>query len=213
MRPRLCYVSAVSGDEETAGGPGAGPPGEGRRNVRLGALVLVGLVGIVGLNLARGARSGDAPPALSGPLRASLERDGCTVDSRSDPGRNHVPQATYSVDPPAGGDHDPVPSAAGFYDTTDVPTDGHLVHSLEHGYVIVWYRPAAVPAATVAGLRDLARVRDWVLVAPRPAMGTALAATAWHRRLLCPDGADGPDGPIAKFVTAFRDQGPEKGFL
>ena len=38
---------------------------------------------------------------------------------------------------------------------------------------------------------------------------SALAATAWHRRLLCPDGAS---GPIGNFVTAFRNQGPEKGF-
>ena len=179
-----------------------------QRRVRLGAVALVVLVGVVGLNLLR-HRSSSAP-ALSGALRASLEQGGCTVDSRADPGRNHVPQATYTIDPPAGGDHDPVPATAGFYDPTDVPTDGHLVHSLEHGFVIVWYRPATVSAATVDGLRDLARRHRWVLVAPRPSMPTALAATAWHRRLLCPDSAD---GPIGNFVTAFRNQGPEKGFV
>ena len=59
-------------------------------------------------------------------------------------------------------------------------------------------------------LRDLAGRYRWVLVAPRPSMPTALAATAWHRRLLCPDGAQ---GPIGTFVTAFRNQGPEKGFV
>jgi Protein of unknown function (DUF3105) len=175
-------------------------------------MLLVGLVGIVGVNLARGVRSTDAP-VLSGSLRASLERDGCTADSRSDPGRNHVPQAHYGVDPPAGGDHDPVPSPAGFYDTGDVPTDGHLVHSLEHGFVVVWYRPGGVSAATVDGLRDLVRRRPWVIAAPRSSMPTVLAATAWHRRLLCPDGAAGADGPIETFVAAFRDKGPEKRFV
>jgi Protein of unknown function (DUF3105) len=179
-----------------------------QRGVRLGAVVLVMLVGVVGLSLLRHRSS--AAPTLSGALRASLEQGGCTVDSRADPGRNHVPQATYTVDPPAGGDHDRVPAPAGFYDTTDVPTDGHPVHSLEHGFVIVWYRPATVSAATVDGLRDLARLHRWVLVAPRPSMRSGLAATAWHRRLLCPDGAD---SPIGNFVTAFRDQGPEKGFV
>jgi hypothetical protein len=178
-----------------------------QRNVRLGAVVLVVLVGIVGVSLLR-HKSSSAPP-LSAALRASLEQDGCTVDDRTDPGRNHVPQPVYTVDPPAGGDHDPVPAPAGFYDANDVPTDGHLVHSLEHGFVIVWYRPATVSAATVAGLRDLAQRHRWVLVAPRPSMPTALAATAWHRRLLCPDGAN---GPVGNFVTAFRNQGPEKGF-
>lgn len=43
-----------------------------------------------------------------------------------------------------------------------------------------------------------------------PGRAAALAATAWHRRLLCPDGTD---GPIGTFVSAFRDQGPEKGFV
>jgi hypothetical protein len=67
----------------------------------------------------------------------------------------------------------------------------------------------------VDGLRELARSRRWVLVVPRPSLPTALAATAWRRRLLCPDGADPlrADGPIGNFVTAFRNQGPEKGFV
>jgi hypothetical protein len=183
-------------------------PAEERRNVRLGAVVLVVLVGILGLSMI-GRRSGSSP-ALSGALRASLEEGGCTVDSRFDPGRVHIPQATFTVDPPAGGDHDAVPSPAGFYDATDVPTDGHLVHSLEHGFVIVWYQPAATSAESLASLRDLARRHKWVLVAPRPSMTTPLAATAWHRRLLCPAGAT---GPIGNFVTAFRNQGPEKGYV
>ena len=63
--------------------------------------------------------------------------------------------------------------------------------------------------------RELARSRRWVLVVPRPSLPTALAATAWRRRLACPEGADPlrADGPIGNFVTAFRNQGPEKGFV
>jgi hypothetical protein len=193
----------------STGAPGERGPDLARRDARLGAVVLLVVLGVVGLNVMRGSGSGGAPE-LKGALRASLEEDGCTVDSRADPGRHHVPAATYAVDPPAGGDHDPVPSTAGFYDPTDVPADGHLVHSLEHGFVVVWYRPGAVSAATLDGLRDLARRHDWVLVAPRPSLPAPLAATAWHRRLLCPDGAI---GPIGNFVAAFRDRGPEQGFV
>lgn len=204
----------MTGDGDGQGSDGDGSGSEtaadlSRRNVRLGAVVLVVLVGVVGIRLVRGARSSGAPP-LTGALRSALEQDGCTVDERTDPGRAHIPVATYSVNPPAGGDHDPVPSPAGFYDLADVPTDGHLVHSLEHGFVVIWYRPEAVAPATVDGLRDLARRHRWVLVAPRPSMPTALAATSWHRRLLCPDGAA---DPIGNFVTAFRNHGPEKGFV
>jgi hypothetical protein len=182
-----------------------------RRNVRLGAVVLAVVVAGIGLSLLRGSKPSEAP-TLSGPLRESLEQAGCTVDSRADKGQAHVPAATYTVNPPAGGDHDAVPSPAGFYTEATVPADGHLVHSLEHGYVVIWYQPAAVSAATLDELRGLAGRARWVLVAPRPSMATPLAATAWHRRLLCPDGA-GVAGPIGSFVTAFRNQGPEKGFV
>jgi hypothetical protein len=205
-------VTADGSEARTGEGQAAeeGPAVDERRNVRLGAVVLTLLVGLAGISLIQRRSASDPAPALSGALRTSLEQAGCTVDSSADPGRKHVPQATYTIDPPAGGDHDPVPAPAGFYDPTDVPTDGHLVHSLEHGFVVIWYRPGSVPPSTLDGLRDLARRHRWVLVAPRPSLPTPLAATAWHRRLLCPDGAS---GPIGNFVTAFRNQGPEKGFV
>lgn len=187
-------------------------PDLSRRNVRLGAIVVAVLVGVVGLSLVRSARSSGEPP-LSAALRASLEQQGCTVDTLSDKGQKHVPAATYSVDPPAGGDHDSKPSPAGFYDIGNVPADGHLVHSLEHGFVIVWYRPMGLADGRLNELRGLADRHRWVLVAPRLTMTTPFAATAWHRRLLCPDGTDLVGGPIGTFVTGFRDQGPEKGFV
>lgn len=198
-------------------------PDLSRRNVRLGAIVLAVLVGVVGLNLLRGARSSGAPE-LTGALRSSLEQAGCSVDTRTDKGHAHGPATSYTLDPPAGGDHDPVPAPAGFYDTTNVPSDGHLVHSLEHGFVVVWYRsppgseaggsPIGVSAGTVDWLRELARRHPWVIVAPRfPMPAAELAATAWHRRLLCPDGIGGVDKVITTFVTTFRDKGPEKGFV
>ena len=144
----------------------------------------VGLVGTRGVNLARGVRSGGAP-ALSGSLRASLEREGCAADNRSDAGRTHVPQAGYTVDPPAGGDHDPVPAPAGFYDTGDVPTDGHLVHSLEHGYVDIWYGNG-LSTDQVNSLKSFAD-QDKVLVISYPNLpaGKSVAMTTWGRLQSC----------------------------
>jgi hypothetical protein len=165
----------------------------------------------VGLSLVRGSKPGEEP-RVEPALRAALEQGGCTFDTLTDKGQRHEPAATYSVNPPAGGDHDPSPSPPGFYDESNVPTDGHLVHSLEHGFVAVWYQPVGVSAATVDGLRDLAGRHRWVLAVPRPSLPTPLAATAWHRRLVCPRDI-GVQGPIDNFVRAFRDQGPEKGFV
>lgn len=57
-----------------------------------------------------------------------------------DMGRNHttdISGVTYNSDPPTSGPHFPVWAKRGLYDR--VISDGHLVHSLEHGYVVASY--------------------------------------------------------------------------
>ena len=141
-----------------------------------------------------------------------LEAGGCQLDADADAdaglGRNHVPSPTYRVNPPAGGDHSAEATAAGVYTVADLPPDGAVVHAMEHGYVVLWHVPE-LPAEQVEQLRALARryPRD-VLLVPRPGMPTQVAATAWHRRLLC--GAAPDLAALEKFVVDFRNQGPEK---
>src|SRR5579859_5054331 len=43
----------------------------------------------------------------------------------------------YNSKPPAGGPHYPQTAHAGIY--TKAPLDGYLMHSLEHGAVILWF--------------------------------------------------------------------------
>ena len=55
-------------------------------------------------------------------------------------GRNHAVEGTpltYKFSPPTSGDHYPSWITKGFYD--EPRADGNLVHSQEHGYVILWY--------------------------------------------------------------------------
>ncbi len=55
-------------------------------------------------------------------------------------GRNHVPEGSkidYQFNPPTSGDHYPSWITKGFYEETRL--DGNLVHSQEHGYIIIWY--------------------------------------------------------------------------
>lgn len=57
-----------------------------------------------------------------------------------DEGRNHIPHGSktnYKFNPPTGGDHYADWITKGFYD--EPREDGSLVHSLEHGYVIINY--------------------------------------------------------------------------
>jgi hypothetical protein len=55
-------------------------------------------------------------------------------------GRNHIPEGSktnYKFNPPTAGDHYPSWITKGFYD--EPRPDGNLVHSLEHGYIVLWY--------------------------------------------------------------------------
>ena len=139
-----------------------------------------------------------------------LEATGCRFDRSADSdrgqGRNHVASPTYRVDPPAGGNHLAAAAAAGEYEDR-LPDDGQLVHSLEHGDVILWHRPDA-GEATLATLRRIAdRYADDVLIVARSGLASEAAATAWHRRLHCPAVEE---QALAQFVGSFRDKGPER---
>ncbi len=55
-------------------------------------------------------------------------------------GREHKPEGTkieYKFNPPTSGDHYPSWVSKGFYE--EPRPDGNLVHSQEHGYIIIWY--------------------------------------------------------------------------
>jgi hypothetical protein len=140
-----------------------------------------------------------------------LEAGSCQFDRRSDSdrgqGRNHVTGSpAYRVDPPAGGNH-LVEAAAPTVYTDNVPPDGQLVHAMEHGDIVLWHKPD-VSEDVLSQLRALSdRYESDVLVVPRASLRTAVAATAWHRRLLCPSFER---GPIDLFIRSFRDNGPEK---
>ena len=58
----------------------------------------------------------------------------------TDLGRNHVTDISgmeYNSNPPTSGKHFPVWAKRGVYD--QVISDGYLIHSLEHGYIVISY--------------------------------------------------------------------------
>ena len=57
-----------------------------------------------------------------------------------DDGRNHVTDiygVEYSSNPPSSGPHFAVWAKPGVYDR--LISDGYLIHSMEHGYIVIWY--------------------------------------------------------------------------
>ena len=176
-----------------------------RRNAVMAA-VAVAVVALLGVWLVQRSQDKEAEDELVAQLTAGE----CRYDTRTDSGAEHVAgPPPYQVDPPAGGDHTSQAAAAGIYREGQIPPDGPLVHALEHGFVIIWYR--AGDAGAMAGAEALGEeFSEETLIVPRLSLDVDVAATAWHRRLLCPSLEE---GPLRAFIQGYRDKGPEKGFL
>jgi hypothetical protein len=178
-----------------------------RNRLIFGGLLIV-LAGVV---VFAAARPGGGP-SVDDQLR--LGAGSCTTDRDFDGDAsnqgNHVAAPTYEVDPPAGGPHLATAANPGFYVESNVPKDGALVHAMEHGCVVLWYRPDL----THEKRQQLETLSDSLgrelLVVPRSSLQGEVAVTAWHRRLLC---AEVVPEKIALFTRSYVDQGPEKGFL
>lgn len=139
---------------------------------------------------------------------ASMTAGTCRFDRRTDPGRvnQHADSATFAVEPPSGGVHDPSPASPAVYDEASAPPDARVVHALEHGDIALWYRVGA-EARTVDALEELAAARDNdVLVIPRPGLDVEVAAVAWKRRLLC---EESESAALRLFIERYADEGPE----
>ncbi len=143
--------------------------------------------------------------------------------SFADQGRKHIPQKEwekfkYNSNPPTSGSHDEVWTKPGIYSSPQ--GDGHLVHSLEHGYIVIWY-DCDLKSETAGDtsskdcqdlkkqLKDIANEnRIWKLVVvPRNNMDSKIVLTAWTRL----EKLDTPDKQkIKEFIDAFRNNGPEQ---
>lgn len=127
----------------------------------------------------------------------------------SDQGRNHVSEGTqvqYSTNPPTSGPHYPNPQPGGIYDKP-VP-DGNLVHGMEHGAVILWYK-SDIPATQSAQLKSIfssVTVGKKIMV-PRDNLDVPVALTSWGR-LLKLQTID--ENQIKAFMETNEDRGPEK---
>jgi Protein of unknown function (DUF3105) len=134
--------------------------------------------------------------------------------------RQHVPQGTdivYKNRPPSSGDHYDQPAGYGVYDRT-LPT-GNWVHSLEHGGIVVLYKPDQCDQACVNVLKDAYNSSPSsqyfpgvhkMIVQPYEDMDTPIAVVAWGWE----DDMDQPDKDrILAFYRAHVDRGPEVGAL
>lgn len=170
-----------------------------------------------------GAASAEGPVAdaptqgLDKNLAEAAKAAGCTVEKQESEGSEHTTEAVkYEANPPTSGDHDPVPSEEGEYEPGNPPDLEQSVHALEHGRILVQYKPGA-PENRVAQLRSVALTESvkgsegykTLFFQNQTEMEPALAATAWTQSLTCPDWNDQVFDAVRAFRRQFVDKGPE----
>jgi len=169
-----------------------------------------------------GGQSGSGGGAAGDADGSAIEIDGgaCSaiVAQHPDEGAFHVnctPVPTYGTNPPSSGNHY---MTWADYKTYDAPVPwGHLVHSLEHGTIVVVYNcPGGCPdevAAAQAMIDALpvdatctAPTKRRVILAPDPLLDVRWAASAWTwtLRATC---FDAPT--FSAFAKAHYDMGRE----
>jgi len=106
------------------------------------------------------------------------------------------PLSSYRTQPPTSGPHNSTPLAAGQY--ADPPPVDQVIHSLEHGAVVIWYDPSALSSKELTDLQTFflkSGEGGKVIIAPYnyPNQGAAgklptgkqMVIVAWHRMEVC----------------------------
>ena len=148
-----------------------------------------------------------------------------------DLGREHFDIGTtfeYNSNPPTSGNHYADWTKAGAFDT--IKDDRNLLHSLEHGYIIMTYKCPGVGASIFSSPTEAtasaqtkegeckqrfdqlkpiyeAKGQRKLIVVPREDLDTNYAVTAWTR---IDKFNDFDKKRIEQFIDAYKNQGPER---
>lgn len=131
------------------------------------------------------------------------------VKTSPDKGREHLEPGqvvNYDSDFPTSGAHDPEPIMPGFYTEEQMPTK--LVHSLEHGNIVIYYDEAQAETLNIlqGWTREFPGAWDGVVVVPKAGLSDNIVLTAWTKQLVLPEF---DPKAAASFVDEFRGRGPE----
>jgi hypothetical protein len=194
-----------------------------------GVLALAAVVAVAVVLLGGGSSSGEGkvfptggkvPDTKVTNLSKAAAAAGCRLTSEKAKSRNHETDPNkklpYRTNPPTDGKHYEVPTEDGIYDKA--PPDSHLVHTLEHGRVIVWVKPTLSEDAR-KNIRALIDEDSYQMVlVPRANMPFQVAASAWGRDpeplgtgflMGCPRYGDAVFDAIRAFREEHRSNGPE----
>lgn len=157
--------------------------------------------------------SGSIPAQKTKDLDAAVKAAGCVLENPKSEGRGHTESetqhVTYKSQPPTSGKHWAVPTSDAAYIKPPTPYEG-LVHALEHGRVIYWFKPDA-PADVRGALKKLYdEDPELVILTPNQReMPYQVAISSWTRFIGCKTYNDKVPDAFRAFRDAYRLKGPE----
>jgi len=118
----------------------------------------------------------------------------------------HAPPYVYNTRPPTSGNHLPTAGPYGHIATGLVAE--RVVHNMEHGAVVIWYKPGDPRLAAQVNQLLNKTGTQCIIAGPYADMDTPVAVTAWGW-LLTLDGFD--EERIVAFINAHKGKAaPEK---
>ena len=162
-------------------------------------VILISLISVI-----QGSKSSLNDTAKNQPNK-KLMREAEPIQSDNHVARNQT-HAPYSTNPPTSGPHygDGV-AGAGIHQ--EEVADELLVHSLEHGAVIISYKSSLASEDIEEIKKAFNQAEGKKILVPRKNLEVVVALTSWGR-LLKLETID--QGKIKAFIEANSDQGPEK---
>jgi hypothetical protein len=162
---------------------------------------------------------GEIPAQQEADLKVAMQAAGCKDETITDqpydnPGGAHTTDTNikYKSEPPALGLHYPEWPDDDIYE--EAPPLTRVVHTLEHGRVLIWLRPD-LPADQRAQFKALYEEDPYhVIMLPRQELKEPFAVSAWVGEttghiLRCKDVNDSTWDAIRAFKEKYRDKAPE----
>jgi hypothetical protein len=186
-----------------------------QRSARLRRLATFAVIGVAGVGLVYFFQRVASPRPIPQAAVDAADAAGCTIQTpaASAPGGLHLdPGAPYTYDqhPATSGFHDPSPLTIPPRVYTSPIQETKAVHNLEHGAVIIYYRPSgdgALSQAKIDRMTTIANESHNTILAPYDQLpdGTALAFAAWNKLQTCPATITGSQATVAArgFIEAY----------
>ncbi len=185
----------------------AQPNNQSKKLLMAVAAAVVVAIGAVMLFGGSGGSGGGGGFALGPDFDADALR--AQIETMEDRGNNHVSNAVdYGDDFPTSGPHASSWLPPGFYDGSQIVIPEMIVHSMEHGYAIIYFDEPGTAAVDQIREWTLRYQGEWdgIVAVARPGLGREVVLTAWTKRLrLAEFSADA----AWVFVDDFRGRGPE----